>query len=118
MSTRQFFAIAAATIALSVPAVSMASAAVHFVGGEIGYVEHQNFTKSTKSRAQVQAEVQAAMQDGSLQALQLSRQFSLPEPVSAAKLGPAKTRAEVLADLLNETPEQRRARQEWYSNGG
>ena len=118
MSTRQLFAIAAATIALAVPAVSMASAAVHFVGGEIGYVEHQNFTKSTKSRAQVKAEVQAAMQDGSLQAQQRSWQFSLPMPVSAANLGPAKTRAEVKAELLNETPEQRRERQEWYSNGG
>ena len=118
MSTRQLFAIAAATIALAVPAVSMASAPVHFVGGELGYVEHLNLVKSTKSRSQVNAEVQAAMQDGSLQALQLSRQFSLPEPVSAARLGPAKTRAEVRADLLSETPAQRRERQEWYSNGG
>lgn len=116
MQARHLFAIAASTIALAAPALSMASSAVHFVGGELGYVEHPGFVKSTKSRAEVSAEAIAAQKDGSLFAQHLSTQFSLPLP--QANTGTGKTRAEVLAELRAETPAQRDARMRMYSNGG
>lgn len=116
MQARHLFAIAASAIALAAPTISVASSAVHFVGGELGYVEHQGFVKSTKSRAEVIAELNAATKDGSLLAQHLSTQFSLPVP--AAHTGPARTRAEVLAELRSETPAQRQARMNMYSNGG
>ena len=116
MQARHLFAIAASTLALAAPTVSVASSAVHLVGGEVGYVEHAGFVKSIRTRAEVVAELHAAIKDGSLHAQFLSTQFSLP--VSAALTGPAKTRAEVLAELHSETPAQRQARMAMYSNGG
>lgn len=116
MQARHLFAIAASAIALAAPTLSMASSAVHFVGGELGYVEHPGFVKSTKSRAEVSAEAVTALKDGSLFDERLSTQFSLPLP--KANVGTAKTRAEVQAELRAETPAQRDARMRMYSNGG
>lgn len=116
MQARHLFAIAASTIALAAPTISAASSAVHFVGGELAYVEHPGFVKSTRSRAEVRAELDAARQDGSLLAQHLGTQFSLP--VVAAHTGPARTRAQVQAELHSETPAQRAARMATYSNGG
>jgi hypothetical protein len=73
--------------------------------------EHLDHWKSTKTRAQVMAEVEAARKDGTLALMQRNA----PLPIKAT--GPGKTRQQVIAEMLNESPEQRRARMELQSGG-
>jgi len=98
----------AATAALTLPALSHATSMLHAANSEAGYTYYPEHAKSTKTRAQVSAETAAARKDGSLD--QYQAQYQLNVPVAAKDAGPGKTRQQVVAELSNETAEERRAR--------
>ena len=99
---------AAATMGLPV----IASAAYeHPANNQQGVIVHPEHFKSEKTRAQVRAEAEAAVQQGLLN----FGEGSYPPPVPSA--GPGKTREEVVRELLSETPAERNARMQLYSGG-
>ena len=104
-------AIAATVAALGLP--GMASAEYwHPANNEAGVIVHPEHFKSTKTRAQVRAEVETAMREGRLS----FGESNYPPP--APDTGPGKTRAEVVNELLNESPAEREARLRLYSESG
>ena len=72
---------------------------------------HSDHLTSSKTRAQVQAEVLAAQKDGSLS--RIARGLPLP----AETQGMNKTRAQVIAEMLNEPAAERRAREALMKGG-
>lgn len=107
------FAVATITVisTLALPGLSQATSVYHAASGEAGFTYHPDHAVNGKSRAEVLAELEAARKDGTLALMQRGA----PLPIKSA--GPAKTRQEVIAEMLNESPEQRRARLE-LSTGG
>lgn len=104
--SRPALAALAATAALALPGLAQADSVYHPANGEVGFTYHPEHFKSTKSRAEVIAEVEAARKDGTLALLQRGA----PLPVKST--APAKTRQQVIDEMRNEPPEQRRARME------
>jgi hypothetical protein len=98
----------AATAALTLPALSHATSMLHAANSEAGYTYYPEHAKSTKTRAQVSAETAAARKDGSLD--RYPAQYQLNASVAAKDAGPGKTRQQVIAEMGNETAEQRKAR--------
>ncbi len=101
----------AMALALGLPAFAQANSLYHPASGEIGFTEHADHWQSTKTRAQVLAEVETARKDGTLPLLMRG----LPLPVKAT--GPAKTRQQVIAEMLNESPAERSARMALQTGG-
>ena len=99
--TRSVLYIAAA---IAVPGVASADSLYHPANDEAGYVAHYDHAKSTKSRAQVAAEVDAARKDGTYSF------YRVGAPLPARLTGAGKTREQVIAELMNETPQQRSER--------
>jgi len=102
-----FVSIAAAAL----PAAVSAESIYHPAPGEVGFTEHWDHFKSTRTRAQVLAEVDAARRDGTLSLIQ--REIAVPEKAT----GPAKTRQQVIDEMLNEPAAQRQARQALLTGG-
>ena len=102
MTTKCLFSLAAAALVLSAPGLASATSLWHDGPGEAGATYHPDHIKSTKTRAEVLQELDAARKDGSLWYLQ--RGLPIPEKST----GPGKTRAEVQREVLNMTPEERR----------
>lgn len=98
----------AATAAFSLPTISYASSMWHSANGEAGYSYYPEHFKSSKTRAQVAAETTAARNDGTLAQLNAEYQFNAPVPAKNA--GPGKTRTQVIAEMNNESADERRAR--------
>jgi hypothetical protein len=99
------FAIATAVIsALALPGLAQATSLYHAAGGEAGFTYHPDHATNGKSRAEVLAEREAARKDGTLALIQRGA----PLPIKNA--GPAKTRQQVINEMLVELPEQRQAR--------
>lgn len=111
MNLRHTTVLSVIAAALSLPGLSFANSAWHPDNGEAGFTYHPDYVKSTKTRAQVLAELEAARKDGTLALLQRGA----PVPVKAT--GPGKTRQQVLGDMSNESPEARRARMEMHTGG-
>ena len=105
------FATVAVVSTLALPGLAQAASIYHAASGEAGFTYHPDHAVKGKSCAEVQAELEAARKDGTLALMQRGA----PLPIKNA--GPAKTRQEVIAEMLNESPEQRRARLE-LSTGG
>lgn len=104
MSTIRLVTLAAAILVLS-PGLVSATSLWHAAPGEEGATFHPDHIKSTKTRAEVLKELDAARKDGSLWYLQQG----LPVPTKA--IGPGRTRAEVQREVLDMTIEERRQRQ-------
>ena len=101
---------AAAVAALGLP--GMASAAYeHPANNEKGVIVHPEHFKSDKTRAQVKAEAEAAMQQGRLSYGESNY------PIRTPDAGPGKTREQVTNELLSESPAEREARLRLYSRG-
>jgi hypothetical protein len=102
-----------ATLAMlpTLPMAASAASVYHPADGEAGVTIHLDHATSTKTRAQVTAEVLAAQKDGSL--ARIARSLPLP----AETQGMNKTRAQVIADMRSETPQARSARQAGYLGG-
>lgn len=69
MSLRKLSLIAVLSVAAIAPLAATADSAYHFdavVGDVVSYTYHPEHERSTRTRAEVQAEVEAARKDGSL----------------------------------------------------
>jgi Domain of unknown function (DUF4148) len=100
-STPKIIITAACAAMLATPGMSFGTSEWHLVNGEVGYIFHPEFFKSAKTRADVQAELDAARKDGSL--WYLMRGFPVP-----VKSTGERSREEVRKDVLNMNFEQRR----------
>jgi hypothetical protein len=96
----------AASAALLLPGVASAAGYMHPANNEAGVVVHPEHFQSSKTRAQVVAEAEAAVRQGGT-----SRFNASVYPAASPQTGAGKTRQEVINELLNETPAQREARQ-------
>ncbi len=105
------FAFVTVISALVLPGLSQAASIYHPASGEAGVTYHPDHAKNGKSRAEALAELEAARRDGTLALMQRSA------PVPIKHTGPAKARQQVIDELLNELPEQRRARLELLAGG-
>ncbi len=107
------FAIASVAVisTLVLPGLSQATSIYHAADGEAGYTYHPDHFKSTKSRADVLAEFEAARRDGTLALMERGA------PLPLENAGPAKTRQQVIEEMRNESPEQRRARMDSTTGG-
>jgi len=101
----------AAISTFSLPGLSQATSIYHAAGGEAGFTYHPDHATNGKARAEVLAELEAARKDGTLALIQRGA----PLPIKNA--GPAKTRQQVIDEMRNESPEQRRARMELTAGG-
>jgi hypothetical protein len=110
MFSRTLILAAIATVA-ALPMAASATSVYHPAQGEAGATQHLDHLTSTKTRAQVQAEVLAAQKDGTL----FSIQRGLPLP--AETQGMNRTRAQVVSELLNEPAAERRAREALLAGG-
>ncbi|HQR56659.1 MAG TPA: DUF4148 domain-containing protein [Burkholderiaceae bacterium] len=97
-----------ATAAIALPTLSHAGSMWHASNGEAGITYYPEHFKSTNTRAQISAETAAARKNGTLD--QLNAQYQLNAPVPVKDAGPAKTRAQVMAEMNNESADERRAR--------
>ena len=91
-------------VCLSAPAVVLAASAWHPANNEAGYTYHPTHEQSGKSRADVQAEIEAARKDGTL----ILYQRTAPIPIRDNSK--PRTRAEVVDGLKAETAAERQAR--------
>lgn len=101
----------AAISALALPTLSQATSIYHAAGGEAGFTYHPDHATNGKARTEVLAELETARKDGTLALIQRGA----PLPIKNA--GPAKTRQQVIDEMRNESPEQRRARMELTAGG-
>ncbi|EHR73122.1 DUF4148 domain-containing protein [Ideonella sp.] len=104
MNFRNHVAMPLITLALTLPVLAQANSLYHPASNERGYTEHPDHWKSTKTRAEVLAEVDAARKDGTLVLIQRGA------PLPQKSTGPAKTRQQVIDEMLNEPADARRAR--------
>lgn len=111
MNIRQTAMLSVIAAAITVPGLSFANSVWHPASGEAGFTYHPDHLKNTKTRADVQAEVEAARKDGTLALMQRN------VPVPAKAVGPGKTRRQVLDEVQNESPAARRARMELQTGG-
>lgn len=96
----------AAAVALAAPLLAQATSVWHPADNEAGVTEHPDHASAPKSRAQVQAEIEAARKDGTLAVLRVGA------PLTPKSTEAPKTRQQVIADLNNESADSRRARQQ------
>lgn len=100
--------------ALSLAAMNtaFASSYIHPKNSEAGYVVYPDHFQSDKTRAQVQAETAEFLQN---RGTNVFRNSTYPLFGTSQSSQPSnKTRQQVLDELRNETPEQRKARREMY----
>ncbi len=102
MSIFKALTLVAVAAASAAPGLASATALWHESNGEAGATFHPDHIKSTRTRAEVMQELEAARKDGSLWYLNRG----LPVPVKNA--GPGRTREEVRNEVLNLTVEERR----------
>ncbi len=111
MNFRQHAVLPFVAMALSLPLVAQANSLYHPAQNNVGFTKHPDHWQSTKTRAEVLAEVVAARKDGTLRELHSNQQG----PMATTRSG--KTRQQVAAEVLNESTEQRRAREAMLSGG-
>ncbi len=103
MKVRSSLSVVVLAAAMGLPALSMASTVVHPDASDVGYTLRWDHFTSTKTRAQVTAEYQAALKDGSLRAMQLAS-LGFFTPTQSTK-----TREQVRQELFSMTPAERAA---------
>ena len=111
MKLTHLVAMKAIILATALPMAAQASSMWHPAPTEEGFTYHPDHFQSTKTRAQVMAEVEAARKDGTLTLMQRG----LPVPIKSSAA--PKTRQQVVDEMRSESPEARRARLEMYSGG-
>lgn len=111
MNFRKHAALPLVALAMTLPVLAQANSLYHPAQGEVGFTEHPDHWKSTKTRAQVMAEVEAARKDGSLALLQRGA------PLPMKSVEPPKTRQQVIDEMRAESPDARRARLELMTGG-
>lgn len=111
MKLTHLVALQAAVLVAALPMAAQAGSIYHPAPTDEGFTFHPDHWKSTKTRAEVIAEVEAARKDGTLSLIQRG----LPLPVKSSE--PPKTRSQVVEEMRNESPEARNARLQLYSGG-
>lgn len=111
MNFRKHAALPLVALAMTLPVLAQANSLYHPAQGEVGFTEHPDHWKSTKTRAQVMAEVEAARRDGTLALMQRGA------PLPIKNTGPAKTRQQVIDEMRSEPPMQRQLRLDQYVGG-
>lgn len=111
MKVRTSLALTVSLVAVAAPGIAFANSPWHPTNGEVGFTYHPEHYTSQRSRAEVLAELDAAKRDGTLALTNRGI------PLSPKASGPTRTRAEVVAEVLNETREERQARRELYRGG-
>ena len=106
-------ATAVAAIALGLPGLASAEY-WHPANNEAGVVVHEEHFQSTKTRAQVQAEIAAARQQGCMSFGE--GDYPCATPDKGPDKGPGKTRAQVIDELRNESAAERAARLSLMAN--
>ncbi|MGB3070722.1 MAG: DUF4148 domain-containing protein [Ottowia sp.] len=112
MNKSRFIAISAwAIIAglLTLPSLAQANSAWHQGNGDIVRFTPEHVA-STKTRAQVNAELNTVIANGTLRYYQ----WNVPVPGKASAQPPL-TRQQVIKDMLNQSPEQQRALSALYN---
>ena len=102
MNLKTFLGIAALAAAVASPSVAFAESYIHPANNERGYTVHTDHFKSTKTREQVLAELDAARADGSLRYLQRGL------PVPDRNPGMGRSREEVAREAASMTFQDRR----------
>lgn len=102
MSIFKALTLVAVAAAFAAPGLASATAPWHAPVGDGDATFHPEYSKSTRTRAEVIQELEAARKDGSLWYLNRG----LPVPMKNA--GPGRTREEVRNEVLNLTVEERR----------
>ena len=98
-------------VALLLPASSYADSMWHPAGGDVGFTYHPEHIKSTKTRAEVVQELEAARNDGTL------ARYQNAAPIPIKNAGPGKTRQQVIDDMRSEAAADRRARASFQMGG-
>ena len=111
MKLTHLVAMKAIILATALPMAAQADSLWHPASNEQGFTYHPDHFKSTKTRAQVLAEVEAARKDGTLTLMQRG----LPVPIKSSAA--PKTRQQVVDEMRSEAPEAQRSRLELYSGG-
>ena len=111
MKLTHLIALKAILLATALPMTAQADSLWHPAPTEQGFTYHSDHFKSTKTRAQLMAEVDAARKDGTLTLMQRG----LPVPIKSSAA--PKTRQQVVDEMRSEAPEAQRARLELYSGG-
>ena len=109
MNIRKYTVMPLLAATLALPALAYASSQWHEPIGEAVVISHPDHVKSKKTRAEVQAEVEAARKDGTLE------RMSRGAPLPPKGIGPAKTRQQVIDELRNQTPEERQAQAQLHA---
>ncbi|MEI2677406.1 MAG: DUF4148 domain-containing protein [Burkholderiaceae bacterium] len=102
MTSNRLVTLAAGAFVLSAPGLASATSLWHYGNGDAEESYHPEHLISTKTRAEVLQELEAARKDGTLWYLQ----HGLPVPIKA--VGTGRTRAEVQREVLNMTAAERR----------
>ena len=102
MNLKTLLVIAALATAVASPSVAFAESDIHPANNERGYTVHPDHFKSTKTREQVLAELDAARADGSLRYLQRGL------PVPDRNPGMGRSREEVAREAASMTFQDRR----------
>ncbi len=100
--------VSAALAALLLPLAAQANSPYHRSGGEESFLYFPEHAQSTRTRAQVRSEVEAARNSGWLDQLQRRQSPALTSE------GLTKTREQVVAEMRNEVPAARAARARIY----
>ncbi|AMR78847.1 TPA: DUF4148 domain-containing protein [Pseudomonas aeruginosa] len=111
MKLTHLVALQAVVLVTALPMSAQANSIWHPAPTEEGFTYHPDHWKSTKTRAQVMAEVEVARKDGTLALMARG----LPVPIKSSES--PKTRAQVIEEMRNELPEARRERLKLYSGG-
>ena len=104
MNTRQRILLPFIATVLAAPAMAQASSLWHLPSGEAGFITQPEHLVSTRSRADVVAEVMAAQKNGTLSLIRLYG------PMQGRAAEPSKTRQQVIDELNGESPEARSVR--------
>jgi hypothetical protein len=114
MNIRKSFLLSAAALALAAPGLSSATSLWHETNRDSGAEFRPDHFQSSKTRAEVLQELQAARQDGSFSH---NIENNWPTAVPAKSEGTGKTRAEVQNELLTQSSEDRQRARSLYQGG-
>jgi Domain of unknown function (DUF4148) len=114
MNIRKTIVLSAAAIAFAVPALSSATSLWHPAQGDSGGEFRADHFQSSKTRAEVLQELQAARQDGSF-SHNIARNWPAAETAKSEATG--KTRAEVQKELLTQSSADKQRMRALYWGG-
>ena len=106
LSSASLIAGLAAATAMALPGIAMAAGYMHPATNEAGVTVHPSHFQSSKTRDQVMAQAEASVRQSGA-----ARFNQGAYPARAPQADAARTRQDVVNELLQETPAQRDARQ-------